>query len=87
MPRSSTSSVQDDILSYVRAYYSMHGLGPSYREIQDAVGIPSRTLAGYHVKRLVKRGLVVVASGRAHSVIPIARPLPLASANSNSQNR
>lgn len=67
---------QAQALTFIAAYTAEHGYPPTVREISDSMGIASNNGASEHVDRLerkglvtrarlVARGLVLTASGKA----------------------
>lgn len=61
-----TSQVYDFILAYCRE----NAFSPSYREIQDGVGICSLSTVKRHVDRLIASGALVGCPNRARSFRP-----------------
>lgn len=46
----------DDVYVFVKAYIGEHGWAPSYREIQEGTGIPSKATVQQHLYRLERDG-------------------------------
>lgn len=57
----------ETILAYVRSFLAERGYAPTVREIGDGVGIASKSLVDFHLRKLADRGLIrrdpVVARG------------------------
>lgn len=59
-------------LAFVKQHCKAHGFGPSYRDIQAAVGISAGS-AKISVAMLAERGLISVEPGVARSIRPVTR--------------
>ena len=54
---------------YIRDYTRQHGgIGPSFSDIQHHVGLASRQLAQYHVRKLIADGLVERESSKPRTL-------------------
>lgn len=49
---------QVELLEYLRAFVATHGYGPSYREIQTALGYKSVSTVAIHIEGLVMSGKI-----------------------------
>lgn len=47
---------QTELLEYLRAFIATHGYGPSYREIQKALGYSSVSTVATHIEGLIVAG-------------------------------
>ena len=56
MPR--PTKKQAELLEYLKGFISVHGYGPSYREIQKALGYSSVSTVAIHIDGLVKAGKI-----------------------------
>ncbi|KAB8145796.1 hypothetical protein F8S13_01565 [Chloroflexia bacterium SDU3-3] len=68
---SASAEPRDRILDYVREFYEEHKRGPTYRDIQRALAIPSRSGVWYHVQDLRGRGLVTITPQRLQTIVPV----------------
>ena len=59
-------------LAFVKEYWQEHFLGPSYRQIEAALGISAGS-ATKSVALLAERGLVSVEPGVARSIRPVKK--------------
>lgn len=50
------SKKQRELLSFIDAFISQHGYGPSYREIMNGLGYKSVSTVATHVDNLIKKG-------------------------------
>lgn len=82
---SRTRARRDAIVAYVASYAGEHGYGPTIRDVMEATGISSTSVARYHLAWLARngeidwtprmsrggrpRGGVVVAPGAAVEVV------------------
>lgn len=66
------TSRQKQILDYIRACQTQHGVVPTLREIARRFGFRSMTAAADHVRALRRKGYLVhnPRAARSHSVIP-----------------
>jgi SOS-response transcriptional repressor LexA len=62
---------QAKVLRFIREYYAEHGIGVSYRGIQNHMGWSSPNAAQSHVFLLVNAGLIKRQPRRANSIIPM----------------
>lgn len=59
-------------LGYVKAFWKIHGYGPSYRDIENYLGISAGS-AVKSVALLVERGVLSVEPGVARSIRPVKK--------------
>jgi SOS-response transcriptional repressor LexA len=50
------SKKQRELLSFIAAFISQHGYGPSYREIMNGIGYRSVSTVATHVDNLISKG-------------------------------
>jgi repressor LexA len=50
------SKKQRELLSFIQAFISQHGYGPSYREIMNGLGYKSVSTVATHVDHLILKG-------------------------------
>jgi repressor LexA len=50
------SKKQRELLSFIDAFISQHGYGPSYREIMNGLGYKSVSTVATHIDNLIKKG-------------------------------
>jgi repressor LexA len=50
------SKKQRELLTFIDAFISQHGYGPSYREIMNGLGYKSVSTVATHVDNLIKKG-------------------------------
>lgn len=61
---------QNAILAYVTDYWVAHGYGPSLRDVTQAMGLSSTSVASYNLGVLQRRGLVMLGEeGQSRSTI------------------
>lgn len=53
----------DRILAYLRTYIAEHGGGPTFREIQAACDVPSKSGVAYHLGKLEAAGQITTQRG------------------------
>lgn len=70
MPR--PTKKQTELLEYLKGFISTHGYGPSYREIQKALGYGSVSTVAIHIEGLIKTGKVIKKDFSARSLEVIA---------------
>lgn len=63
---------QKDCLDFITAFYADHEYGPSYKEIEAALGLHSKSAVSRLVTGLEERGYVSFLKYRARSIIPIS---------------
>lgn len=56
---------QREALDFIKSFNAEHGIGPSYDQIAAALGLKSKGFAHDLVSRLVERGAIRKAHGRA----------------------
>jgi repressor LexA len=68
----STTHLTRPIYTFIRDYHGRHGVSPTIREIQEAVGISSTSVVAYHIDKLIRLGQLrrVHARPAARNVIP-----------------
>ncbi len=49
---------QTELLEYLKGFISVHGYGPSFREIQKALGYGSVSTVAVHIDGLIKSGKI-----------------------------
>lgn len=66
------SKKQREVLSYIAGFVQDNGFGPSYREVQRALGLKSVSTVATHVNSLIAKGFLVKRENSARSlqVIP-----------------
>lgn len=64
----------ENVYNYIRDYYDDHGISPTVREIQAALGMSSTSVVAYQIRRLVEEGRLTKVHQRsaARNVIPTA---------------
>lgn len=63
---------QTELLEYLKGFISIHGYGPSYREIQKALGYSSVSTVAIHIDGLIKAGKIRKKDFSARSLEIIA---------------
>ena len=62
------SKKQRELLSFIDAFISQHGYGPSYREIMNGLGYKSVSTVATHVDNLIKKGHLIKRDYSARSL-------------------
>lgn len=62
---------QADLILFIRNFKHLHGHSPTFREIAEALNI-SRATTVSHVKRLIKKKLVVSSKQKARTLEIVA---------------
>lgn len=58
------------VLRFLQQFREQHGSNPSFREMQDGLGLSSSSVVEYRIDALLARGWVVTDPGRARSIRP-----------------
>lgn len=77
---------QDEMLSFVRSYYTQTGVTPTTRQIQAQLGISSTSVVQYHLKQLERRGLLRHVGERGY-VPPVVEELQARVVELEKENR
>jgi SOS-response transcriptional repressor LexA len=67
-PAGGVTGRQRDVLEFIRAYHSKHGITPSYGEIMNGVGLASKAGVNRLVVALEERGFITRLPNRARSI-------------------
>lgn len=70
--REAVSNLTDQIFEFIRDYCRTNDIPPSYREIQDGVGIRSLSTVKRHVDKLLQAGALAGSPNKARSFRPVA---------------
>lgn len=62
------SKKQAELLEYLRGFISTHGYGPSYREVQAALGYKSVSTVATHIEGLILAGKLRKKDNSARSL-------------------
>ena len=57
-----------EIMHFIEQYISVHGYGPSVREIGEAVNLKSTATVHYHLQNLSKAGLIQSGDGKKRTI-------------------
>jgi len=60
---------QQELLDFLKAHQSEHGVMPSTREIQAFFGFASQTAAMSHLRALERKGVILRLAGKARAVV------------------
>lgn len=60
-------------LGAIKAFWAEEGYSPSIRDIMDATGITSTSVASYHIVKLERAGLIKRTPGVARSYVLVER--------------
>ena len=74
MPKPQAWSLSDEecvrVLRCLQEHREKHGSNPSFREMQDGLGLSSSSVVEYRIDALLSRGWVVAEPGKARSIRP-----------------
>ena len=58
----------EQILEFIREFYTTHGFGPTIREIGRGVGLQSTSTVAGHLSRMARDGLITSIPGTPRSI-------------------
>ena len=68
------SGKQKEILDFVRSFMlKNHGHSPTYREIQNELGLSSPSVVNYHLKKLEEEGHLRLSHGKSRLITLVAQ--------------
>lgn len=59
---------QQQVLNALVDFHNMHGYPPTYTELAALIGVASGNAAFEHLRALVKKGYITIASGTARGI-------------------
>jgi repressor LexA len=68
MPDERPSKKQHEVFTYIAGFIQDNGFGPSYREVQRALGLKSVSTVATHVNGLIAKGFLVKRENSARSL-------------------
>lgn len=72
-----TKPLRLDMVDYIQHFRIVRGYSPTYREIQEALGLPAVSMVAYNVRKLIAAGYLRHDRETARSLVPTFELLPM----------
>lgn len=80
------TAAQQAVMNHLTAYRQTHGISPSIRDLQSALGLRSPSAVQFHLRNLRDMGVVTWERGRSRSLRPVS-PEPISSPSGQDSSR